>query len=111
MSTLLQERHQSSTPPQLRNRAPVRPAAPRAPARSGPAAAAADRPIEAPHAGWRLMLGSIVATLREWRRRSVARSELARLDTRPLRDIGVDPGVVEYEVSQSFWRPHRNWRD
>jgi uncharacterized protein YjiS (DUF1127 family) len=60
---------------------------------------------------WRVILGSIVATLREWRRRSVNRSQLASLDERTLRDIGLDPGIVDYEMRQSFWRPLRDWRD
>jgi uncharacterized protein YjiS (DUF1127 family) len=64
-----------------------------------------------PRAGRRLILGLIVATLREWRRRSVERRELARLDERTLRDIGLDAGMVDYEVRQSFWQPLRDWRD
>jgi Domain of unknown function (DUF1127) len=40
-------------------------------------------------------------------RRFMARRELASLDERMLRDIGLDPGVVDYEASQSFWRPAR----
>jgi uncharacterized protein YjiS (DUF1127 family) len=58
-----------------------------------------------------LILGLIVATLREWRRRRVGRRELASLDKRTLRDIGIDPGVVDYEMCQWFWRPPRDWRD
>jgi uncharacterized protein YjiS (DUF1127 family) len=65
----------------------------------------------APRASWSLILGLIVATVREWRRRRVARGELASLDERMIRDIGLDPGIVDYEVSQSFWRPSRDWRD
>jgi uncharacterized protein YjiS (DUF1127 family) len=57
------------------------------------------------------MLGAIVATLRDWRRRGIERGELARLDERALRDIGVDPGAVNYEMRQPFWRPRRDWRD
>jgi uncharacterized protein YjiS (DUF1127 family) len=56
------------------------------------------------------MLGLIVATLREWRRRGVEHRELASLDDRTLRDIGLDPGTVDYEVRQSFWRSPRDWR-
>jgi len=84
---------------------------PRGSAGPEPAAAIANRPVEAPHARWRLILGSIVATLRDWRRRSAERNALARLDTRTLRDIGLDPGTVDYEIRQAFWRPRRNWRD
>jgi uncharacterized protein YjiS (DUF1127 family) len=113
MSTLLQERHQPITAPKLRDRVPLQHAAPPGSARHEAAAAVSNRPSETPRGRWRLilMLGSIVATLREWRRRSVNRSELARLDERTLRDIGLDPGVVDYEIYQSFWRPPRNWRD
>ena len=49
--------------------------------------------------------------LREWRRRRMARRELASLDERTIRDIGLDPGVVDYEARQSFWRPFRDWRN
>jgi len=68
-------------------------------------------PVVAPRASWSLILGLIVATLREWRHRRVGRRELASLDKRTLRDIGIDPGVVEYEMYQWFWRPPRDWRD
>jgi len=68
-------------------------------------------PVVAPRASWSLILGVIVATLREWRRRRMGRRELASLDERTLRDIGLDPGVVDYEVGRSFWRPPRDWRD
>jgi uncharacterized protein YjiS (DUF1127 family) len=111
MSTLLHERHQPITALKLRDRVPAQFVTPRAPTRHEPAAAVPNRPVEAPPARWRLMLGSIVATLREWRRRSIDRSELARLDERTLRDIGLDRGVVDYEAYQPFWRPPRDWRD
>jgi uncharacterized protein YjiS (DUF1127 family) len=111
MSTLLQTRQQPITALKLRDRVPAQRVTPWASAGHEPAAAVPNRPVEAPRGRWRLILGSIVATLREWRRRSVDRSELARLDKRTLRDIGLDPGVVDYEVSQSFWRPPRDWRD
>jgi uncharacterized protein YjiS (DUF1127 family) len=111
MSTLLQERHQPITAPNLRDQVPTQRVTPRTSARAEPAAAITDRPAEAPRARWRLILGSIVATLRDWRRRSAERSELARLDVRTLRDIGVDPGTVDYEIRQPFWRSRRNWRD
>jgi uncharacterized protein YjiS (DUF1127 family) len=109
MSTLLQERHQPITAPKLPDRVPTQFVTPRAPARHEPAAAVPNRRVEAPPGRWRLILGSIVATLREWRRRSIARGELARLDERTLRDIGLDRGVVEYEMYQPFWRPPRDW--
>ena len=111
MSTLLQERQQPITAPKLRDRVPAQRVTPRGSARHEPEAAVPNRPVEAPRGCWRLILGSIVAMLREWRRRSVNRSELARLDERTLRDIGVDPSMVDYEMYQWFWRPPRDWRD
>jgi uncharacterized protein YjiS (DUF1127 family) len=110
MSTLLQERQQPITAPRLRDRVVVQPATPRASARQ-PAATVPNCPVEAPRARRSVILGSIVATLREWRRRSAARRELANFDERILRDIGVDPSIVDYEMRQSFWRPLRDWRD
>jgi uncharacterized protein YjiS (DUF1127 family) len=64
----------------------------------------------APRASRGLILG-LVATLLEWQYRRVARRELASMDERMLRDIGLDAGTVDYEVRQWFWRPDRNWRD
>ena len=111
MSTLLSERRQPITAPKLQDRVPAQRATPRASARHEPAAAVPSRPAVASRASWSLVLGWIVATLREWRRRRVGRHELASLDERTLRDIGLDPGVVDYEVHQSFWRSPRDWRD
>jgi uncharacterized protein YjiS (DUF1127 family) len=111
MSTLLQDRHQPTITPKLRDQIPAQRVTPRESARHEASAAVPSRPVEAPRGRWRLILGSIIATLREWHRRSVERSELARLDERTLRDIGVDPGVVDYEIYQSFCRPLRNLRD
>jgi uncharacterized protein YjiS (DUF1127 family) len=110
MSTLLQGRRQPLTAPGLRDRAAAQRATPRASARHEPAAIVADGPVEAPRARWRVIPGAIVATLREWRRRTVARGELANFDERMLRDIGVDPSLVDYEMRQSFWRPLRDGR-
>jgi uncharacterized protein YjiS (DUF1127 family) len=39
----------------------------------------------------------------------VARRELAQLDERVLRDIGIDPSIVDYEMRQSFRQPLRDW--
>jgi len=111
MSTLLQERHQPITAPKLRDRVPAQRVPPRGSAGHEAAAAVPNRPVEVPRGRWRLILDSIVATLREWRRRRVGRRELASLDERTLRDIGIDPGVVDYEMYQWFWRPPRDWRN
>jgi uncharacterized protein YjiS (DUF1127 family) len=44
------------------------------------------------------------AALREWRRRRNGRLELARLDERMLRDIGLTRFDAEYEINRPFWR-------
>ena len=105
MSTLLQERQQPITAPRLRDAVAGQIAAPRTLATHQPAAAVPIRAVGAPRTRW----GAIVASLREWRRRSVARRELAYLDARILRDIGIDPGTVDYEMRQSFRQPLRDW--
>ena len=110
MSTLLSERRQPIAAPKLLDRIPAPRSTPRTSARHEPAVAVASHPVVTPRASWSLILGLIVATVREWRRRRAERRELASLDERMLRDIGLDPVVVDYEVSQSFWRPSRDWR-
>ena len=52
----------------------------------------------------RQALGRIFAALREWRQRSRERAELARLDERMLRDIGITRGDVWHEINKPFWR-------
>jgi uncharacterized protein YjiS (DUF1127 family) len=44
------------------------------------------------------------ALWREWRRRARSRAELARLDDRMLRDIGVTRVEVLHEIGKPFWR-------
>ena len=65
-----------------------------------------------PQLRWRALRHSLkqalsfaLDTLREWRRRSRTRAELARLDDRMLRDIGVTRGDVWVEINKPFWRP------
>jgi uncharacterized protein YjiS (DUF1127 family) len=106
MSTLLQERQQRITAPRLRDPIAGQIAAPLTSARHRPAATVPICPVRAPQTRW----GAIAASLREWRRHRVARRELAHLDERILRDIGIDPGTVSYEMQQSFWRPLRDWQ-
>jgi uncharacterized protein YjiS (DUF1127 family) len=53
----------------------------------------------------RRALDRSVATLRAWRQRSRERAELARLDDRMLRDIGVTRCDVWREINKPFWRP------
>ncbi|MBR1144904.1 DUF1127 domain-containing protein [Bradyrhizobium sp. AUGA SZCCT0431] len=111
MSTLVSERRQPIIAPKLLDRVPAQRSTPRTPATHEPAAAVPAHAVVTPRASWHLILGLIVAIVREWRHRSVARRELASLDERMLRDIGLDPGTVDYEASQSFWRPARDWRN
>ncbi len=55
----------------------------------------------APLAGTYTALGQIFAT---WRRRAHDRQELAQLDRRSIRDLGLSPGEVQFEVNKPFWR-------
>jgi uncharacterized protein YjiS (DUF1127 family) len=111
MSTLVSEPRQPIIAPKLLDRAPAQRSSLRTSARPEPAAAVPSHAVVTPRASWRLILDLIVGTLRVWRRRSVARRELASLDARMLRDIGLDPGTVDYEASQWFWRLPRDWRN
>jgi uncharacterized protein YjiS (DUF1127 family) len=52
----------------------------------------------------RQALSRTLAMLREWRRRSRDRAELARFDERMLRDIGVTRADVWREINKPFWR-------
>jgi uncharacterized protein YjiS (DUF1127 family) len=62
-------------------------------------------PVPHPSSGGiRGIAGRLIATLREWRRRARGRAELARLDDRMLRDIGLTQADAEYLSSKSFWR-------
>ena len=46
----------------------------------------------------------VVATLREWRRRIRGRAELAELDDRMLKDIGLTRTDAEFLSNKPFWR-------
>jgi uncharacterized protein YjiS (DUF1127 family) len=46
----------------------------------------------------------VMATLREWRRRISEREQLAMLDDRMLRDIGLTRGDAEFLINKPFWR-------
>jgi uncharacterized protein YjiS (DUF1127 family) len=48
--------------------------------------------------------GWVFATLREWRRRSRDRAQLARLDDRMLRDIGLTHADAEFLANKPFWK-------
>jgi len=49
-------------------------------------------------------LSGVRAALREWRCRSNGRLDLARLDERMLRDIGLTRADAEFEINKPFWR-------
>jgi uncharacterized protein YjiS (DUF1127 family) len=46
----------------------------------------------------------VVAILREWRRRARERAELAALDDRTLKDIGLTRADAEFLSNKPFWR-------
>jgi uncharacterized protein YjiS (DUF1127 family) len=46
----------------------------------------------------------VLARLREWRRRACDRAQLARLDDRMLRDIGLTRADAEFLSNKPFWR-------
>jgi uncharacterized protein YjiS (DUF1127 family) len=46
----------------------------------------------------------LLDTLHLWRERVRARNELARLDLRTLRDIGLSPSERDFLVNKPFWR-------
>jgi uncharacterized protein YjiS (DUF1127 family) len=48
--------------------------------------------------------GWVFGTLREWRRRSRDRAQLATLDDRMLRDIGLTRGDREFLANKPFWK-------
>jgi uncharacterized protein YjiS (DUF1127 family) len=50
------------------------------------------------------IVGRVLATFREWRRRAHDRAELATLDHRMLRDIGLTEAEAEFLSSKPFWR-------
>ena len=56
------------------------------------------------------LMARIVGTLRLWRERRAARHELSRIDARSLRDVGIAPELVDFEIAQPFWRDLRDWR-
>ena len=55
----------------------------------------------APLAGTFSTLNRIFST---WRQRARERHELAQLDARSLRDLGLSPGDIQFEANKPFWR-------
>ena len=56
---------------------------------------------KAPLAGTYTAFSQILAS---WRRRARERRELATLDSRTIRDLGLSPSDVQFEVNKPFWR-------
>jgi uncharacterized protein YjiS (DUF1127 family) len=65
-------------------------------------------PDEAAPAGWMALLFALPSTALEhaltWRERWRQRQALLALDDRMLRDIGLDPGMVERECRKRPWQ-------
>jgi uncharacterized protein YjiS (DUF1127 family) len=51
------------------------------------------------------------ALMRIWLERIRARRALASIDERSLRELGISPGLAEYEAGKPFWQPLRDLRD
>jgi uncharacterized protein YjiS (DUF1127 family) len=47
---------------------------------------------------------SFAKVIGAWRARSRERRELALLDARSLRDLGLNPTNVQFEANKPFWR-------
>jgi uncharacterized protein YjiS (DUF1127 family) len=69
------------------------------------------REVRRPRVGSRWMryapLGAaarVISTFREWRRRARDRAQLAGLDDRMLRDIGLTRADAEFLINKPFWR-------
>ena len=56
---------------------------------------------KAPLAGTYTAFNQILGT---WRRRTRERRELASLDQRSLRDLGISPSEVQWEANKPFWQ-------
>jgi len=55
----------------------------------------------APLAGTFTAFSQILET---WRRRAQERRELANLDYRTIRDLGLSPSEIRFEANKPFWR-------
>ena len=56
---------------------------------------------KAPLAGTYTAFNQIFAT---WRRRAQERRELANLDYRTARDLGISQSMIQFEANKPFWR-------
>lgn len=66
-------------------------------------AACAPGPLVAPQRSGRA-LRSIFVRLAEWRERSLQRTQLASMNERMLKDVGISHGEAVHEASKPFWR-------
>jgi uncharacterized protein YjiS (DUF1127 family) len=55
----------------------------------------------APLAGTFTAFTNVIGT---WRTRARERRELSQLDARSLRDLGLNPGNIQFEANKPFWR-------
>lgn len=62
------------------------------------------RPLQARAMTRRRTLANLIALYKEWRIRARGRADLAALDDRQLRDIGLTRCDVGREISKPFWR-------
>lgn len=51
-----------------------------------------------------IAIASVKGATSQWVANSRGRKELARLDARMLRDIGLEPFEVQREINKPFWR-------
>ena len=65
---------------------------------------------ESPRPIWRQVLQAAAHVVRRWRENAKARRELARLDSRSLREIGISPELADFEASRPFWHAPRDLR-
>lgn len=49
-------------------------------------------------------LAGLIDTLRLWRKRSIERAQLAAMNHRELRDLGMSECDVYQEMNKPFWR-------
>ena len=48
--------------------------------------------------------------LKIWLERIRARRALALMDERSLRDLGISPAFVDFELRKPFWKELADWR-
>ncbi len=51
------------------------------------------------------VLAALGTMIGNWRQRAETRRQLAQLDARALKDLGIDPVDAHIESTKPFWRP------